>query len=185
MPSPHLARTAFTGLTTLTVLLPARVSGATLAPEVVSLYHLSFVDRDGAVAVHAEVHNLGADRVFVYESPRRLLWDGASRTMVLVMHSVPVPTARPAAGCHAAMPKFRGIDPGATLEVDVVVPRNVPWLHDGAPTTVTSAPEHVRVELGWTDGPPALEPETGALCEVELDTRLKALERGVLVQLSP
>ena len=167
----------------LPLLLAPRTSSA--ADGVVSLENVSFDDDGTTLTIHAQVSNATPQRIFFYASERRFLFEEKTRTLTVVMHSVPTAPTGSSGDCHVSAPRFRAVDAAATQQLDLPVPRHLHWLHDGKPTTVSGVPDHVRVELGWSDSPLTLGPEDASLCNFEADTKLKALERGVLVQSSP
>jgi hypothetical protein len=125
------------------------------------------LEEDGAeLRAVLSVHNGSVFPIYLYESPRRLLWDDAAKRMTVVMKETECPAPGSLICAHYYFPAYTKVGAGDE-EVRVRLSRGI---------TKGVTPEHLVAEVAWAD-----EPVRGTEPGQDPRAAVVAAEREILV----
>lgn len=151
-----------TSLAVLTLLSGLVVSGCRSGDDEIRITSVRLEDTGSKLLAHVGVHNGTAYSLYVYERPRRILWDEPTKTLTLAMRENEC-TDTSTLCLHYAFPQYREVDGDTDEDVVVELPRTLSKLATPAQGSGSAAPtfekleiataSRVVVEMAWADDP--------------------------------
>jgi len=137
------------------------VSGCRSGDDEIRIASVSLEDTGQKLLAHVRVHNGTAYSLYVYERPRRILWDEPTKTLTLAMRENECTDTSSTICLHYTFPQYTEVDGDSDDDLVVELPRTLSKL--AAPAPGSGAPSfekleiatanRVVVEMAWADDP--------------------------------
>lgn len=150
-----------TSVTVFAVASALLVSGCRSGDDEIRITSVRLEDTGSKLLAHVGVHNGTAYSLYVYQRPRRILWDEPTKTLTLAMRENECTDTSSTLCLHYAFPQYVEVDGDTNEDVVVELPRTLSKL--AASPTGGAAPafekleiataNRVLVEMAWADDP--------------------------------
>jgi hypothetical protein len=152
----------------------------------VAVTRVTFEDDGQHYLVHAHVTNDRVHGVYVYTMQRHYDFDEATGVLTVAMRAFPLllPPHIKMLSCHTMFSPMQRIAPSKSADLTVKLPRTLRKTGEGGWKEVPFVPDHVRVELAWSDAPITSGKIDPSLCNYDAEVAMQGLERGVVTQTS-